>query len=152
AVAPAAVRFVQIGADGARIGTPHRIGPGAGIHSLIWNGTSYALSHHAARPGTSDIDVFFARLDTSGALIGVELDVTTDVGNSFIPQIAWTGMIYGIAFIDSRGGTYFARVDANGAEISQEAPVGNGGAARIGSDGHSFAITWKESDTRSHLT
>jgi hypothetical protein len=43
---------------------------------------------------------------------------------AFAPTIAWTGGAFAIAWEDSRGGIYFARVDASGTQLGSEVQLG----------------------------
>jgi imidazole glycerol phosphate synthase subunit HisF len=65
-------------------------------------------------------EIYFARLDATGARIGTDVRVTNDPSYSEYPSIAWTGTEYGVAWVDNRSGSsqlFFTRLDSSGGKI-----------------------------------
>jgi len=153
--APPVIHFARLSPAGAVVGNVLDVGDGAGIHSLVWSGTQYGLAYGSGRNAGFGSDIYFARIGSTAALIGTELRVTDDPGSEFIPMAGWNETNYGMVFLHGAveggaiGGIYFAAVDANGAEIGNEAliPNANGGQARLAASPTGYAMTWRTTTT-----
>jgi Putative metal-binding motif len=91
---------------------------------LVWTGSVYGLAWIDTRDGHREI--YFARLDSSGAKLGADVRVTNAAGNRNGVRLAWTGSAYGLAWSDDRDGNpeiYFARLDASGSKIGTDVRV-----------------------------
>ncbi len=92
--------------------------------SLVWNGSSYALAWQDRRHG--DEEIYFAEVDTDGALIGVELRVTDEFGRSSLPRLVWNDSGYAMVWEEFRNGPsniYFVRLSSTGEKIGVESRV-----------------------------
>lgn len=118
--------------------------------SIAWNSLEYAVVWRDERePGNSEI--YFARLDETGAKIGDGLRVTAEPGYSGQPKVVWTGTEYGIAWRDDRDGNpeiYFTRIAADG--TSQAVPTrvtdtpGPSVSPAMGWTGAEYVVVWRE--------
>jgi hypothetical protein len=123
------IYFQRISAAGALIGTATQVTSDAGSSgypSLASANNQYGVAWEDDRDG--DINVFFARLDSAGALIaGSEIRVTADDAySSRYPSLAWNGTEYGVAYQDNRTPTvnlYFSRISAAGAKVGGDVRV-----------------------------
>jgi hypothetical protein len=97
------VFFARIDAAGVKIGSDVLITNDDAFDSwyptVAWSGSEYGLVWQDNRSGENE--VYFARLDATGARIGPETRIT-DVGDSRDPQIVWDGYQFGVAWHDYR--------------------------------------------------
>lgn len=118
------IYFARFDVAGTRIGGEVRVTDdpnGSTQPSLVWTGTDFGVGWQDSRDGNTE--VYFARLDATGAKIGSDIRVTTDAGTSQRPSIAWTGQEYGLSWIDDRTGDdqlYFVRLDSAGGRIGSD--------------------------------
>jgi hypothetical protein len=87
---------------------------GGGVYALAWTTI-----------GDDGLDVWLARLDSEGKLLGTPLQVTRN-SMGLLPSLAWNGREFGIAWTDVRGGgidVWFARYDAQGRRVGEEVRV-----------------------------
>jgi len=116
------IYFARFDAAFNRIGDETRVTNAAGgssSPSLAWTGSGFGIAWYDDRDGNSEI--YFARLDASGAKIGGDVRVTNAAGTSRLPRIAWSGLDYGLLWSDQRDGTWeswYARVDATGTVVA----------------------------------
>jgi hypothetical protein len=92
--------------------------------SLAWMGNGYGIAWQDDRNGNEDI--YFARLDASGARITGELPVTTEAATSQQTRLAWNGREFGVAWQDDRNGNweiYFNRLDSSGGLLGSDIRV-----------------------------
>jgi hypothetical protein len=115
--------------------------------SLVWNGTGYAVAWNDARDGNAEI--YFARLDTGGTVMGSPLRVTNAASTSEGEVMVWNGGEYAIAWYDQRDGRYeiyFTRVDAAGVEIGDDIRVTNATGTSWGPalawNGSGYGVAW----------
>ena len=115
------IYFARLDGDGNIIGSAVRVtddpdssaGP-----SIVWTGTEFGVVWSDYRDGgSSDSEIYFARLDRFGRKLGVDMRVTTAGLRSSTPSLVWTGEEYGAAWNDQRDGNwevYFTRFDSDG--------------------------------------
>lgn len=127
--------------------------------AIAWSGSEFGVVWADDRDG--NWEVYFARLDATGARIGNDHRVTFAAGSSQEPVIEWTGSEYGVAWTDFRDGNgeiYFARLDASGTKIGDDVRVTED---EVGSltptlawTGSEFGIAWTDSGpgSENHLT
>jgi hypothetical protein len=127
----------------------------AGYPSVVWTGTEYGVAWHDNRDGNWEI--YFARLDASGVLIGSEVRVTNDSAISGGPSLVWTGTEYAVAWRDERDGPaeiYFARIDASGSKVGSDVRVTNdsgySSSPSLVWTGHEYGVAWH--DDRDEVT
>ena len=80
-----------------KIGGDVRVTIDAGISSLpslVWRGAELGLAWSDSRDGNREI--YFARLDSAGNLVGGPRRVTFDTALSTDPRLEWTGSEYRI--------------------------------------------------------
>jgi hypothetical protein len=70
--------------------------------SLVWNGSEYGVAWAYTLGGNDEI--YLARLDATGVVIGTELNVSAAAGASRAPSLLWTGSMYAVAWMDDRDG------------------------------------------------
>lgn len=143
------VYFARLDASGSVLGSEVRVTDDAATSegvSVVWTGTEYGLVWYDQRPGT--YQVYFARLDDTGAKIGSDVRVTTDPARSWGPAMVWNGSGFGVAWWDVRDGNdevYFARLDATGAKVGSDVRVTNGadaGGPAIVWTGTEYGLAW----------
>lgn len=112
--------------------------------SLAWAGDAWAVAWQDSRDGNDEI--YFARADVDGTLLGSELRLTNDGASSVAPRLVWTGSEHAVAYQDDRSGStaaYLASVDATGQSIVLDLLVWQGtGAPR------EPAIAWDPTEAR----
>lgn len=112
------VYFVRIDAFGNGIGEERRItnNPARSARpSLVWTGSGYGVAWEDDRDG--NVEIHFARLDSTGTKLGGDVRLTGTPDTSACPSLVWNGSEYGIAWQDARDGNleiYFAYIDASG--------------------------------------
>src|SRR5206468_5109528 len=111
----------------------------------------YGVVWQDDRDGNNEI--YFARLNSSGAKIGPDVRVTNAPGSSRTPAVVWTGWEYGVVWYDDRDGNteiYFARLDGSGVKISPDVRVTNDPASSsfpaVVWTGSEYGVAWQ--DTR----
>lgn len=119
--------FQRIDATGALAGEPTRVTSDEGASAapdLVWTGSEFALAWHDDRD--TNTEIYFTRLSSTGAEIGSDVRVTLDPARSEFPSLAWTGDGYGVAWNDTRDGSfqiYFARLDPAGGRVGMDQRV-----------------------------
>lgn len=97
------IYFQRVSAAGAKVGTDVRITNAAGVSnepSLAWTGSEYGVVWDDDRSG--DLEIWYARLSSTGAKIGSDLRLTTAAGQSAEPSLAWGGSKFAVAWKDDR--------------------------------------------------
>jgi hypothetical protein len=123
------IYFERITAAGAPVTPATQVTSDAassGYPSVVWANGEYGVAWEDNRD--TDINVFFARLDSAGALVaGSEIRVTAnDTANSRYPSLTWTGTQYGVAYQDYRNTAadiYFSRISSAGDEVGDDIRV-----------------------------
>ncbi len=120
-------RFFADGTPAAAGVVPSTLSSSSDAPSLVWNGSGYGVAW-VARPGTYE-QIYFARLDANGALIGNEVKASF-VGSSetvdcSYPSLAWSGSGYCVAWHDYRNGTY----DIFATLLNSNGTIANSGAS-----------------------
>jgi len=120
---------------------------------LVWTGREYGIAWEDDRDDPLG-EIYFVRLDPSGARLGAETRLTFSPGDSTDPFVAWTGDGYGIAWRDSRdnngaGEIYFMRLDSSGSKIAGDMRVTvtteDSLYPRLVWSGLEFGLSWSES-------
>jgi len=114
---------------------------------VVWTGSSseYGIAWADDRHGESEI--YFARLDAQGNKIGTEVRVTDSPGSSNQISLVWTGLEYGLAWVDTRHGSpevFFTRLDASGNKIGGDVLVGTGNRPSLSWIGAEYGIAWDD--------
>jgi hypothetical protein len=116
---------------------------------LAWGRNAYGLAWRDTRDGNDEI--YFQGTDPLGSASGGAVRVTQASGSSSLPDLAWTGTEYGLAWLDTRGGVgeiYFTRIDAAGNEIDDDVSVVTGaldvGKPSLAWSGSGYGIAWRE--------
>jgi hypothetical protein len=121
--------------------------------SAVWTGSEYGVAWHDGRSG--GYDIYFARVDSSGAKIDPPGDVRVSMTAqmSSYPSLTWTGQEYGVSWHDVSDGNneiYFARLDSSGSKIGSDVRVTFDSAISDQSSlvwtGNEYGVSW--SDTR----
>ncbi len=116
--------FQSVGEDGTPLGGNVQVvqlSASLSFPRIAWSGSEFAIVWGDNPVG--NFEVYFARLDPSGTMIGTELRLTDAAENSGTATIAWTGSEYGIAWVDARDGNneiYMARVSAAGTKLTPD--------------------------------
>jgi len=119
--------------------------------SLVWTGSEYGVAWEDDRNGNG-LDIYFNRLDSTGARFEQDLRVTIpDSFSSVAPSLAWTGAEYGLAWADGRdlqSDIYFCSLTAQGQKIGQEVrgtqTAGLSGSPSMAWNGSDFAVGFKD--------
>jgi hypothetical protein len=94
---------------------------------LAWSGADWATVWTDNRFG--DDEVYFARFDLQGNLVGEEVRVTEAEGDSGYPSIDWNGTQFGISWQDEREGNaniYFTLLNAQGVKTGSDEKISTG--------------------------
>ena len=120
------------------------------VPSLAWTGSVYALAWVDGRNGNPEI--YFARLDPSGAKIGADVRVTQVNSNKNGVRVAWNGAEYALVWSDERDGNpeiYFARLDSSGTKIGGDVRVtkqaGSSELPALVWNGSRYGLVWWDS-------
>jgi hypothetical protein len=147
--------FNRIAGDGTVLGTDTRISTDVGTcrqATLAWTGSEYGLAWIDYRLGYADI--YLARLDASGAIVGTDVRVTAGAGASSFPELVWASSQLHLAWADDRDGNeeiYYVRLDPTGVPTSPELRVTNAPYSStlpaMSWTGSEMALTWRDSRT-----
>jgi hypothetical protein len=133
------IKFRRYFADGTPAGPVIQISASGGSNyqpRLVWNGTGYGVTWTENISGFTQ--VFFARLDAFGTIIGSSIRVsfylvTPPTAHSRSPSIAWSGSGYVVVWEDFRtfGATgvdiYLTELDASGNVARNDLSVSTAG-------------------------
>jgi len=114
------ILFTRLDADGVEIGSALVIAEAPnyqGEVQLTWTGTEYGLAWHDHRDDPDVGEIYFQRMDASGALIGPTSVVVTSIGDGHRAAMEWTGSEHALVWQDERTGnreTFFARISPDG--------------------------------------
>jgi hypothetical protein len=159
----AGVYFARVDASGNKIGDEIPVSRSIGFYFymkpiLVWTGQEYGVAW--SDESTGSFDVYFARLDARGNLIGEILDVRDAAGHAYLGDLVWNGQEFGIAWQDYRGGSssesevYFARVGADGNLIGSEVRVttasGQSNAPTLAWNGSGWGVAWNDNRQSSY--
>ena len=139
--------------DYSKIGADLRVATSANNHgfsSLSWTGSEFGVTWFDWRHG--DPEIYFARISASGAKIGADLLVTTNmISRDYYPSLSWTGSEFGVSWYDIRDGNaeiYFARVSADGTKIGADIRVTNNAntsnTPSLSWTGSEFGVSWND--------
>jgi hypothetical protein len=95
------VYFQRVSALGALVGGNVRITNASGVSNeptLVWTGSEYGVVWDDFRSG--ELELWFARISSTGAKIGSDLQLTTAAGQSDSPSLAWGGGKFAVAWHD----------------------------------------------------
>jgi hypothetical protein len=121
------------------------------LPAVVSNGGGFAVAWSDERD--LNFEIYFALLDSAGQKIGGDRRITVDDGRSFLPDLAWSGTEYGVAWSDSRDTgsigdeeIYFARVDAGGNKIGSDLritdAVGDSQEPALVWTGSNYGLAW----------
>jgi len=147
------IYFTRIDASGVEVGSEVRVSNGAGESEwlwITWTGTESVVAWDDVRFGEPEI--YVARFDGSGAVVGGETRITNAAGISAIPWITWTGSELALTWSEDRDGNdnvYFARLDATGGRVGGDIRVtsdlGSQFMSSIAWNGAGFGVAWADS-------
>jgi hypothetical protein len=122
--------------------------------SIAWNGSDFAVAWQDSRNPAPEIssEIWFARVDASGAFVVPEKKISTLPGESKNPDIAWSGSQYGVVVLNNstgRDSVYLAILDQDGNPLSAEERLiygssGKSNHPRIAVDPSGYALTWAD--------
>ena len=117
--------------------------------SLVWTGSEYAIAWSSDE--TDSREIFFARLDDEGNIIGADVRITRNDGGAFEPTLVWTGSEYGVSWYDTRDGNreiYFTRISANGVKLGDDIRITHDNAPSSSPhmkwNGIDYALVWAD--------
>lgn len=144
--------FARIGTAGSKIDDDVRVTDQAGESrnaSLVVNGEGFGVAWEDERSGAGQPDIFFARLDPTGAKIGSDVGVTSTHVRAVKPSLAFTGSQYGAAWEDERDGNseiYFNLIGSDGALAGENVRItdatGSSAVPALAWDGAGFGLAW----------
>jgi len=150
------VNFARFTSSGSRIGgvtpitafTSRSVSP---VPDLLWQGSEFALVWSADPTGNGEI--YFDRVDASGAEIASEIQITNTSDRSDVPSLAWSGSEYGLTWQETLGAlnarAYFVRLRGNGSRLGSEMEISDSqrGGERIALvfGGREYFLAWSDS-------
>lgn len=148
--------FARVDGDGAKIGPDVRISvttdASAWVASLTWTGSEYGIAWHDN--SEENYEIFFARLNETGASIGPDVRITNISGSSYDADLEWTGSEFVIAWHDDMSGDseiYVARVSDTGTKLSSDLRLTNeydlSADASLVWTGSRFGLAWTDERT-----
>ncbi|ANM30078.1 hypothetical protein ABI59_11595 [Acidobacteria bacterium Mor1] len=140
------IYFARVSSDGPVVEPPIQLTTAearATAPSLTWTGTQYGFSVFNNPSGGRSVR--FARLDSTGARIGDEVDL----GDGFFPSTIWTGSEFGLFWTtrlpDSTNELRFARIAADGTllqgPVMVDAAPSYSGVSAVWT-GSEYGLTW----------
>jgi hypothetical protein len=128
--ANAEIRVARLDPSGAVVGEPTVFGAtpgGSSDQQIVWTGSELGVAWGDGREGR--FQVFFARLDSSGALTGEETPLT-DAGVEAVPySLVWTGTDFTVAYVDVISETFRVnaqRLDPSGRLLGEPLAITDG--------------------------
>ena len=121
------VYFARIAADGTLLGSEVRVTEAGGRSqdpSLAWTGSEWGVTWTDNRDG-GVYEVYFTRLDATGAKIGGDIRLTNTSASSQLARIEWSGARYGVAWHES-GEQQFVLLDSSGTRLHAPIVLGRG--------------------------
>jgi hypothetical protein len=121
--------FSVIDPDGAVVTGETRLRDSTGDAwqaAVAWSGSEFGVVWTDERH--VDEQIYFTRVTSAGTENGDESQITDDIGDSWYPDMMWTGSEYVVAWQDERHGDkeiYLVRLSPIGAEIGSEIRVTN---------------------------
>ena len=115
---------------------------------IVWTGSGYGVvwDSMVVGEGGNNSEIFFALLDPQGNTFGAPVRVTNAPGTSLLPDVAWTGTGFGVAWYGD--GIYFARLAADGTKIGADVGVTHSSTSafrpKIEWSGTEFGLVWYE--------
>jgi hypothetical protein len=97
------VFFQRVSAAGAAVGSNVPITNAAGVSnepSLAWTGSEYGVVWEDDRSG--DLELWYARISSTGTKLGSDLQLTNAAGQSQQPSLAWGSSKFAVAWNDDR--------------------------------------------------
>jgi hypothetical protein len=146
------IYFARLDAAGVRIGPEVRVTDNLGLSayaSLAWSGTEFGLAWRDDRDGNHEI--YFARLDAAGSLIGEARRISHADELSGWPSLVWNGREYGLAWHDETDGgreIYFTRLRPNGDKLMPDLRVtvdsGMSSNPSLVWSGEEYGVAWHD--------
>ncbi len=144
------VYFARVDSQGKRIGNETLVAamPLGYIPqhaSVVWTGSEFGVLWD------NNADLFFARLDASGAVIATNIQVTTDPDTQRFARMTWSGHEYGVVWTDQREEgeeIYFTSLGPEGNKLQNDVRLSNtpglSGSPTIVWTGAEFGVFWEE--------
>jgi hypothetical protein len=110
-------------------------------HSVAWTGSEYGVAWSDERHG--DYELYFRRMDSSGADIGPEIKVSFQGAHS---SLVWTGSEYGIVW-EGEGKIFFSRLDASGNKIGTDLQIASARDPVMVWSGTEYGLAWRYGQT-----
>jgi hypothetical protein len=118
--------------------------------AMVWTGSEVALAWFGSYEPLGQ-EIGFARVSSEGEQIGDSVQVT-DGGGSAIPDIAWTGSEFGLAWHfegTDHDTIYFMKLDAHGTRISDPIRLSHvfmeySNDVKVAWTGSEFGVVWYE--------
>jgi hypothetical protein len=118
---------------------------------VAWTGSSFGVVCQDSRSGSGE--AWFSHVAPDGSSLGSDVQVSDPAGATWLPDIAWTGSTFAVAWGDTRDGgieIYYAHLDATGAPLGTNERISTSGAyatvPTLASTGSEVGIAW--GDTR----
>lgn len=112
--------------------------------AIAFTGSAYGIVWADARDG--ELEIYFTRIDASGARQLADIPLTADEEISGWPDIAWDGRRFGVVWSGELGGLYFTTLDLDGNRTTPVATVSTNIAwpnrAAIAWTGGEYAVVW----------
>ncbi len=104
------LHFVRVYADGTVAAPPLTLTSRGTYYppSLVWNGSGYGVAWMETSAASVNYQIYFARLNPDGSMIGSELKVSVagalETASAYSPALAWSGAGYAVVWTDYRNG------------------------------------------------
>ncbi len=140
--------FMLVDRDGAPAGARLALGTGADPH-VAWTGSGFGVAYSGLAPPGGDLEIFVAMVTAAGELAGAVTRLTDVEDDSDLASISWSGEAFGVAWVEGSGSAAavrFSRVQAGGAELGDDTPVGGPAdhtrPPAVVWAGSAFAVAW----------
>jgi hypothetical protein len=144
--------FAAVGTDGLKQGADVRVTQASGYSgypSVAWNGSQLGVAWEDGRLGSDE--VFFTRLDVSGATLGTQSPLSSASGLAYDPTVVWSGGEFGVAWEDNginQSEIFFGRAGADNLPVATpvEITVAAGRSMRPSAawTGTDVALAWED--------
>jgi hypothetical protein len=115
----------------------------------VWTGSEFGVAWMDTRDGNEE--VFLALVEADGTKRSADLQITSNSSFKNLPEMAWGGSEFGIAWEDSRDGNweiYLALVSVDGVKIGSDFRVTNDSGwsrrSTIAWSGSGYGICWRD--------